>query len=175
MALLDRLSADLKEAIRLGQPVRRDALRLLLAELKKERDEHLRLALEDQERARGRPLTDEEARAFASEHGETLSDSDAEAVLRRQVKRHQQSIDAFERGNREDLVAHERAQLDAIRAYLPTRMGSDEIADRARVAIEETGARTRKDMGKVMGRLASLRDRADMGEVSKVVQSLLAP
>ncbi len=146
VALQEQVQSDLKEAMRLGQAERRDALRLLLAAFKNEQ-----IAL-----------------------GHPLSDDEAQAVIRRLAKRHRESIEEFRRGQREDLVAREQAQLAVVQSYLPLQMSTDEIAARARAAIEETGAHSRKDMGRVMGRLADLRGKADMAEVSRIVQSLLS-
>jgi len=173
VALQDRIRGDLTEAMRQGQPVRRDTLRLLLAALRNEQLERGRLALEAEQARLGRELTEAEADAFAAAQGGALPESVEQQVLARVAKRHRQSIDEFRRAGRQDLVAHEEAQLAIVRAYLPDQPGPAELEERVRAAIAETGATTRKDMGRVMARLADLRDRADMAEVSRIVQALL--
>ena len=138
--------ADLRAAMREADVPRREAIRLL------------RAAVLNEEIERRRPLTDEE----------TL------VVVQRLVKRHQDSIEQFERGGRPDLVAYEQAQLAAIRSYLPERLPREEIEVHVQAAIQETGARNRADAGRVMQRLAGeLRGRADLREVSRLVQERL--
>ncbi len=159
--------------MRLGQTERRDALRLLQAALKNEPIEQRRVALQSERARLGRELTDDEAQALAARFVR-LSADDEMAVLNRMVKRHRESIVEFRRGKREDLAQHEEMQLGVLHGYLPTQLGSDEIIARARAAVAASGARSRKDMGRVMASLADLRGKADMTEVSAAVRSLLA-
>jgi uncharacterized protein len=146
MSLQDQLMVDLKEAMRAGDVPRREAIRML------------RAAILNEEIELQRPL-------------ET---AEAERVVDRLIKRHRDSIEQFQRGGRADLVAHEEAQLAVIRTYLPERTGATEIEAQVRAAIVELGARDRSDSGKVMRRLAAeLRGKADLGEVSRLVNTLL--
>jgi uncharacterized protein YqeY len=146
MSIQDRLMDDLKAAMREGDATRREAIRMV------------RAAVLHEEKERQRPLNDVEV--FQ--------------VLQRLVNRHQDSIEQFQKGGREDLVAHEQAQLAVVRSYLPQQMGREEIEPRVRAAIAETGASGRGDIGKVMQRLSGeLRGKADLKEVNRVVQELL--
>jgi uncharacterized protein YqeY len=173
VGLHERIRDDLKDAMRQGQPDRRDTLRLVLAELRNDQLDCERVALEAERARLGRELTEQEAQAFAATQGVDPSDEQVQAVLLRLSKRHRQSIDEFRQAGRDDLVAHEEFQLAVVQAYLPRQLGAEELAARVRAAIAETGASGRKDMGRVMARLADLRGRADMAEVSRLAQALL--
>ncbi|MSQ13617.1 MAG: GatB/YqeY domain-containing protein [Dehalococcoidia bacterium] len=146
MALLDKLDADLKEAMRQQDVVRRETLRLV------------RTAIRYEEIGKATPLTEE----------------DLNAVLQKQAKQRRDSITEFRKGNRADLVQREEAELAIITAYLPQQMGRDAIADIARAVAQEVGARGPGDKGKVMGRLMpQVRGKADGGLVNTVVTELL--
>lgn len=147
MALLEKLDADLKEAMRQQDVVRRETLRLV------------RNAIRYEEIARATPLTEE----------------DLNAVLQRQAKQRRDSIAEFRKGNRADLVQREEAELAIITAYLPQQMDRDAIAEIARKVAQEVGARGPGDKGRVMGRLMpQVRGKADGALVNTVVTELLA-
>jgi uncharacterized protein YqeY len=179
MAVLrDRLGADLKEAMRSGDTVRRDEIRGLMAALQAERGNKLSRTLEkqglilrgDEELTADQLVEVERIRAESD-----LDDAEELAVLQQRVKQHRQSIDAFEAGHRADLVAVEQAQLDALQAYLPRQVTPGELEQAIQAAVAEAGASTPRDQGKVMGLLSQrLRGRADMKLVSSRVQALLA-
>ena len=144
---LEKFQEDLKEALRKGDTTRRDTIRLILS------------ALNYSQIAKGAPL----------EEGDVL------AVLQKEAARRRESIEAFSKGNRPDLVAQEKAELQVILGYLPPPLTREEIAQAARQAIAESGAQGPKDMGKVMGRLMpQLKGRAEGQEVNAIVQELLS-
>lgn len=146
MALLEKLDADLREAMRRQDVVRRETLRLV------------RNAIRYEEVARATPLTEE----------------DLNAVLQRQAKQRRDSITEFRKGNRADLVQREEAELAIITAYLPQQMDRDAIAEMARRVAQEVGARGPGDKGRVMGRLMpQVRGKADGALVNTVVTELL--
>lgn len=146
MALLEKLDADLKEAMRQQDVVRRETLRLV------------RNAIRYEEIAKATPLTEE----------------DLNAVLQRQAKQRRDSITEFRKGNRADLVEREEAELAIITAYLPQQMDRDAIAEMARRVVQEVGARGPGDKGRVMGRLMpQVRGKADGALVNTVVTELL--
>jgi hypothetical protein len=146
MALLEKLDIDLKEAMRQQDVVRRETLRLV------------RNAIRYEEIAKATPLTEE----------------DLNAVLQRQAKQRRDSITEFRKGNRADLVQREEAELAIITAYLPQQMDRDAIAEMARKAAQEVGARGPGDKGRVMGRLMpQVRGKADGALVNTVVTELL--
>jgi uncharacterized protein YqeY len=143
---LEKFQEDLKEALRKGDTTRRDTIRLILS------------ALNYSQIAKGAPL----------EEGDVL------AVLQKEATKRRESIEAFSKGNRPDLVAKEKAELQVILGYLPPPLTREEIAQAARQAIAESSAQGPRDMGKVMGRLMpQLKGRAEGQEVNAIVQELL--
>ena len=146
-SLRERLRDDLKDAMRARDVVRRDTIRLVEAAIKN---------------------------AEIEKRGSELSEQDVQAILQRQVKQRQDSIEQYEQANRSDLADAERAEIAVIEVYLPQQMSRDEIEAAARAAIEQLGASGPGDRGKVMGRLmAELRGKADGAQVNAVVSDLL--
>jgi len=147
MALKDRIQQALKEALRQQRTTELSTLRLLLSEIK------------NAEIAAQKPADDEKVLE----------------VIAREAKRRRESIDAFRRGNREDLVAREEAELAILMTYLPEQMTRDQIVEAARQVVEEVGARGPGDKGRVMSQLMPrLKGKADGKQVSDVVVELLA-
>jgi hypothetical protein len=147
MALLQGLREDLKQALRKGEKERVSVLRLMLANIN------------NAEIAKGAPLDE------ASVLG----------VIAKQAKQHRESIEAFSKGNRSDLVAKEEEQLAILQEYLPKPMSPEEITTAARQVIEEVKAQGPGDKGKVMSKLMSqLKGKAEGSEVSAIVSQLLA-
>lgn len=177
-ALTDRLTGDLKDAMRAGDAVRRDEIRGLLSQLQAENSAALTRALEK----RGLILRDPHAQLTAEQQQDVehlratveLSDAEEQAVMQTRVKQHRQSIDGFRQGNRQDLVDAEERQLAALEPYLPKQLSDDELDRAIRDAIQQTGARGPRDMRVVMPVLQQrLQGQADMKQVSGRVQSLL--
>ena len=103
-----------------------------------------------------------------------LDDAGVVDVLTRQVKQRRDSIEAFTQGGRQDMVDKEQAEVAVILEYLPRQMDADEITDLVRLAIDETGAASPADMGKVMGRvMPQVKGRAQGGQVSAIASRLL--
>ncbi len=103
-----------------------------------------------------------------------LSDDEIVGVLAKQAKMRRESIEAFEKGGRAELVAKETAELRVIEGYLPQQLGREEISALARAAIAATGAASPADQGKVMQRLMpEVRGRAEGKLVASVVAELL--
>ncbi len=150
MTLSERLSADLKDAMRARDDVRLRTLR------------SLRSALQTAE------IAQREGGAA------TLSDDDALAVLAKQAKQRRESIEQFENAGRDDLAAKEREELDVIEAYLPRQLSDDEIAEVVRGVVAQTGAAGMGDIGKVMGPvMGRLKGQADGKRVQQVVRDVL--
>jgi len=104
-----------------------------------------------------------------------LDDSGILVVIDKEAKMRRESIEAFEKGNRPDLVANEKAELAILLEYLPEQMSREDIVAAARKVISELGAASPKDKGKVMSQLIpQLRGRAQGQEVSDVVSELLS-
>ncbi len=149
MPLKKQIEADLKEAMRSGDAARKRALRTLIT------------AISRAERA-GEELRE-------------LSDEEILQIIAKEAKKREESIEAYERGGRADLVAEERAELEVLRAYLPRQLTREEIEARAREVIAEVGASSPRDMGKVMKVLmAEMRGRADGRLVNQIVRDLLS-
>ncbi len=147
MSLKDRLQEDLTAAMRSGDVLRRDTLRLVKS------------AAYNLEKRNQRPLSEDEYLA----------------VLTREVKTRRESVEEFRKGNREDLATKEEAEIEIITAYLPQGLSEDEIRALVAEAIAATGAATARDMGKVMGWLSPrTRGRADGKRVSELVIQALA-
>jgi len=147
IALKDRIQEALKGALKRQQGVEVSTLRLLLSEIKYA------------EIAQQKPADD----------NKVLD------VIAKEVKRRRESIEAFKKGNRGDLVAQEEAELAVLMGYLPKQMGREEVVAAARQAMDAVGAKGPNDKGKVMGQLMpQLKGKADGKEASEIVSELLA-
>ena len=144
--LKQRLTDNLKQALKGKDKVRRSVIRLVMA------------AIQNAEIARQA----------------ALDDSDILGIIAKEVRQRHESIEAFNQGNRPDLTAQEEAELAVLQEYLPQQMTRDEIIAEARRVIEEVGAQEPGDKGKVMPKLiAQLRGKADGREINSVVTELL--
>lgn len=104
-----------------------------------------------------------------------LTSSDIILLLRKDIKRHQDSIEQFKKGNRDDLVRKEEAELDILKTYLPKEASSDEIKEIVKKIIQETEAKGKKDFSTVMkAAMAKLKGAADGKTVSSIVNELLS-
>jgi uncharacterized protein YqeY len=178
-SLLERLNADLKEAMRAGDAIRRDEIRGVIAMLKAETQSKLTRTLTKQglilhgDNAELSPEQQQEVDRLRA--GTALSEDEEQAILLQRVKQHRQSIDAFVQGKRADLASLEEAQLAVDENYLPQQLDAAGVEAAIQAAMQESGAQTSRDQGKVMGLLSpKLRGRADMKAVAARVQALLA-
>lgn len=147
MSLQQRIQTDIATAMRGGDALRRDVLRMASS------------AAHYAEKRNGRPLTDDEFLA----------------VLTREVKTRRESVEAFRNGGRDDLADKEAREIEILSEYLPQPLTESEIGELVRRAIEDTGATSARDMGKVMGWLQPrTRGRADGRHVSELVAQALA-
>ena len=106
---------------------------------------------------------------------ERLEDADTIAVIKKQIKQRQDSIDQFEKGNRNDLADKEKVELAILKSYLPQEMSESELRVLIDAAVKESGASTMKDMGKVMKVLMSkVAGKADNKLVSDLVRQKLS-
>jgi len=148
MTLKERITDDMKTAMRAKDAARLSTIRLVLAAIKqREVDERI-----------------------------VVTDADVFAILDKMVKQRRDSITQFEAGKRPDLVAIERAELDVLADYQPQPLTATEIDAHIAAAIAATGATGPAGMGKVMAELKSkLAGRADMTAVAATVKAKLAP
>lgn len=103
-----------------------------------------------------------------------LGDEEVISVISKEVKMRRDSIEEFKKGGRTDLVEGTQAEIDILMAYLPKQLTEDEVRALVAEAVEATGAKTPKDMGKVMGQLMpKVKGRADGKRVSTLVKSML--
>jgi uncharacterized protein YqeY len=147
MPLKDRITEDMKTAMRAGEKERLATIRLILSAVKqREVDERI-----------------------------TLDDSQVLTAIEKMIKQRKEAIVQFEAGGRADLVAKETAEIAILQTYLPAQMSDGEIDALIAEAIASTGAASIKDMGKVMGAVkAKAQGRADMGAVSARIKQKLS-
>lgn len=145
--LKDRITEDMKTAMRAGEKERLATIRLILSAIKqREVDERI-----------------------------TLDDSQVLAAIEKMVKQRKEAITQFEAGGRADLVAKETAEIAILQTYLPAQMSDADIDGLIAEAIASTGAASIKDMGKVMAVVkAKAQGRADMGAVSARIKQKLS-
>ena len=146
MALKERITEDMKTAMKAGDKERLATIRLALAAIKqREVDERI-----------------------------TLDDAQVLAVLDKMIKQRREAIVQFQSGGRADLVAKETAEIGVLQAYLPSQMSEAEIDELIAQSIAATGASSVKDMGKVMGLVKpKVAGRTDMGKLSELVKAKL--
>jgi len=147
MDLKNRITDDMKAAMRAKEGARLSTIRLLLAAMKqKEVDERV-----------------------------VLQDAEILSIIEKMLKQRRESIAQFEKAGRQDLADNEKAEIAVLSAYLPQQMSEAEVAAAITAAIQESGAAGPKDMGKVMGLLkARLAGKADIGKVSALVKAKLS-
>ncbi|HWL62995.1 MAG TPA: GatB/YqeY domain-containing protein [Steroidobacteraceae bacterium] len=147
MSLKERVTEDMKSAMRSGDKERLATIRLILAAIKqKEVDERI-----------------------------TLDDGQVLSTIEKMVKQRKESVAQFEAGGRADLVAKENAELAILTAYLPAQLSDGEVDGLIAQAIAATGAASIKDMGKVVAQVKALAaGRADMAAVSARVKARLS-
>lgn len=146
MTLKDKITQALKEALKQREKIQVSTLRLLLSEIKNAEIAQQRL----------------------------LDDSKVIDVITREVRKHRESIEAFKKGERSDLVAQEEAQLAILMEYLPMQMSREEIVPAARQVIDAVGGTGPNDKGRIMSQLMpQLKGKADGKIISDVVLQLL--
>lgn len=108
--------------------------------------------------------------------GYTASEDDVLSVTQKEVKQRRDSIEEYKKAGRQELVDKEQKELEILQAFLPEQMSETEIQTIVEQTINETGATSMQDMGKVMGALTGrLKGKSDMGIVSGIVRSKLSP
>ena len=106
--------------------------------------------------------------------GHELSDEEAMSVVRKSIKQRQDSIEQFTKGNRPELAAKEKTEMEILKAYMPPELSDSEIEGGVREIIASTGAQSKKDMGKVMKEAtARYKGRADGRKIQEIVSRLL--
>ncbi|UCG55529.1 MAG: GatB/YqeY domain-containing protein [Dehalococcoidia bacterium] len=144
--------------------------------LKKKLSDDLRRSLKERDKRRSsviRLLLSAIHNAEIARRG-LLEDSDILGVVAKEAKQRKESIEAFKKGNRQDLVIQEEAELAILETYLPEQMSRDKIAATASKVINEVGAQGPRDMGRVMSKLMpQLKGKADGKIINEIVTELL--
>ncbi|XBQ16149.1 MAG: GatB/YqeY domain-containing protein [Oceanicaulis sp.] len=151
MSLRDRLTADLKDAMRAKDEVRVSTLRLIQAAVK-----------------------DRDIAARAADRCDGCDQTEIQALLQKLLKQREESADTYEQAGRLDLAERERREAEIVAEYLPEPMGEKEIADAAREVVAELDATGLKDMGRCMGALKErYTGRMDFSRAGQEVKTLL--
>ena len=144
--LTDQIRADLTESMKARTAERTSTLRMLQSAFKYEQ----------------------------IQAGHELSDEEALAVVRKQLKQRQDSVEQYTKGNRPDLAAKEQAEIGILKTYLPPELSEAELESGLRDIIASTGAQSKKDLGKVMKEAtAKYKGRADGKKIQEIVSRLL--
>lgn len=147
MTLNDRLNEDMKQAMRSQDKFRLSVIRMVRSSIKN----------------------------IEIDQRKTLDDQDVLDVLNREIKQRRDSLQDFEKAGREDLVAQLKQELDILSAYMPKQLSEDEVKVIVQQTIQEVGASSKADMGKVMGALMpKVKGLADGKLVNQIVSQLLA-
>jgi uncharacterized protein YqeY len=148
--LRQRLTDDMKAAMKAGEKDKLGTVRLIISEVKKA--------------------------DVATAASKELDDAGIQALMTRMLKQRRDSVEQFEKGGRADLAEKERAEIAVIEAYLPKLMDAAEARAAVAAIIAEVGAKGPADMGKVMGALkAKFAGKMDMGAANGIVKDLLKP
>jgi len=149
MSLKQKISEDLKAAMKSGDTLKRDTLRFLDSAIKN-------ADIEKKKREEG------------------LNDEEIQEVIARSVKQRRDSIAQYEAGGRADLAEKEKKEMEILMAYMPTQMSEEEVKEEVKKVIAETGATSKSEMGKAMGAaMTKLKGKADGNLVKKIVEEEL--
>ena len=146
MALLSDIKQDLKQAMLEKNELVRDTIRMFLSEVQR----------------------------YEIDNKEEVDDTKALQIINKMIKQRNDSISQFKSGGRNDLAEIEEKEVDVLTKYKPTQLSEDEVILKVKEAIEQSGATSMQDMGKVMGVLKALSGSADMGLISKIVKDQLS-
>ncbi len=146
MALLPDIKQDLKQAMLEKNDLVRDTIRMFLSEVQR----------------------------YEIDNKEEVDDTKALQIINKMIKQRNDSISQFKDGGRDDLADKEQSEVDILSKYKPAQLSEEEVAVKVNEAIEQSGASSMQDMGKVMGQLKSLAGSADMGLISKLVKEKLS-
>ncbi len=147
MTLYERIDSDAKKSLKDGLPARLLVLRMVISAAKL---------------------------ILIEKNIKTIDDDIVLQILQKQVKQHRESIEQFEKGERPDLVAKEKAELAVLEEYMPKQLSSDELMVIVKTVIAETGASTKADTGLVMKTvMEKAKGKADGKAVSMLVQQFL--
>jgi uncharacterized protein len=165
MTLKEKIREDLNLAIKGKKEKEISVLRLLLS------------GIENKEKEKRYNLTKEETGLEEQELSEksSLNDEEITEVVFSEAKKRKESISEFEKGGREELARKEKEELEVLKKYLPEQMGEQELKKIIENAIQESGAESMKDIGKVMSSvMPKVKGKADGSEVNRIAKELLS-
>jgi len=149
MSLKQTILSDMKEAMKSGDVIKRDTLRMLDSMIKNTEIEKLK-----------------------KEEG--LNDEEVQAVIARAVKQRRDSVEQYKAGGRPELAEKETKEIEILSAYMPAQLGEEEVRKIVKEVITQTGAASKADIGKVMGQaMGKLKGQADGNLVKKMVEEEL--
>lgn len=147
MSILQQLTEDMKQAMKAHEKLKLSTIRMLISQLKNEK----------------------------IDSGKDLTPDEEIQVLMNAAKKRKEAIEAYQRGNRQDLLEKEQQELEIIQQYLPAQRSEEEITEQIEEIIQSTGASSIKDLGKVMSEaMKILKGRADGKKVQQIVREKLA-
>lgn len=147
MDIVARLQGQIKDSLKSGDKPRTDILRLLLSAVKQD----------------------------AIDSGNSVDDARFIAIVEKMIKQRRESIRHFETAQRQDLINQEQSELDYLETLMPAAMSNDELAAVIEAAVQECGAQSIKDMGKVMAQVKpQVAGKADMSKVSALIKQKLS-
>ena len=149
MSLKQKIAEDLKSAMKAGETTKRDTLRMLDSMVKN-------VEIEKKKREAG------------------LDDEELQEVVMKAIKQRRDAIEQYRSGGREDLVEKENAEMMVLQEYMPAQMSEEEVSVEVKKIIDETGATSKAEIGKVMGMaMGRLKGKADGNLVKKMVEEKL--
>jgi uncharacterized protein YqeY len=147
MSILQQLTEDMKQAMKAQEKLKLSTIRMLISQLKNEK----------------------------IDSGKDLAPDEEIQILMNAVKKRKEAMEAYQKGNRQDLVEKEQQELVIIQQYLPAQMSDEEIAKQIDDIIQSTGASSIRDLGKVMSEaMKALKGKADGKKVQQLVREKLA-
>lgn len=162
--LKNKIQSDATNALKQGNKELAGVLRLILAAItSKEKEKRYKIS-------KDKPALKEEDLIKMSE----LTDEEVIATLSSEIKKRRDAIALYQQGNRQELADKEKQEINILQTYLPEQLSAEELKKIITAAIEKTGAKEMKDMGKVMADVTpQIKGKADSSEVSKIVKELL--
>jgi uncharacterized protein YqeY len=162
--LKEKIERDLKESLKERREIELSVLRMLKAGLvNKEKEKRYNISREKPE-----------SNASDLDKESLLSDEEIISFILSEIKKGKKAILDFEKGKREDLVEKEKKEIDILKAYLPQQLSEEEVIKIIKEAVEKTGAKDIKDIGKVMAEIMlKTKGKADNSLVSKIVKEML--
>lgn len=163
--LKEKIQQDLKNALKEAKETELSVLRMVFSAIvNKEKEKRYKKIKEKPDLKEGE--LEKESR---------LTDEEISEVISSEVKKRKEAISLFEKGGRRDLAEKEKKELEILEKYLPEQLSEDELKKLAEEAVEKTGAKEIKDMGKVMAELMpKVKGKSDGGTVSKIIKELLS-